>query len=204
MNNGHCVNGRRTVLSFKNKRVVRKAEDEWIVVENVFPPLITERLWNDAHERLKTRKHESTNDFVNLFAGLLKCGHCGKGLGLSNTKDHSNYYACNTYKKKSPAKCTNHYLPYDDLYGLVLTEVQRALIAVRANRESFIQSVQAKLNAGDESRRHPVVRRAGSHRPNTERPRRQRTAGGGFLRHGGWRAGCGGRPPRTRGKNKLF
>jgi len=150
---GHCVNGKRTVLSFKNKRVVRKAEDEWIVVENVFPPLITEQLWNDTHERLKTRKHESTTGFVNLFAGLLKCDHCGKGLGLSNTKDHSNYYVCNTYKKKGPAKCTSHYLPYDDLYGLVLTEVQRALLAVKANREAFIQSVQAKLNAGDETRK---------------------------------------------------
>ena len=127
-----------------NKRVVRKAEDEWIVVENVFPPLVTEQLWNDAHERLKTRRHESTTGFVNLFAGLLKCDHCGKSLGLSNTKDHSNYYVCNTYKKKGPAKCTSHYLPYDDLYGLVLTEVQRALIAVKATREAFIQSVQAK------------------------------------------------------------
>lgn len=77
----------------------------------------------------------------------------GKGLGLSNTKDHSNYYVCNTYKKKGPAKCTSHYLPYEDLYGLVLTEVQRALLAVKANREAFIQSVQAKLNAGDESRK---------------------------------------------------
>ena len=150
---GHCVNGKRTVLSFKNKRVVRNAEDEWIVVENVFPPLVTEQLWNDAHERLKTRKHESTTGFVNLFAGLLKCDHCGKGLGLSNTKDHSNYYVCNTYKKKGPAKCTSHYLPYDDLYGLVLTEVQRALLAVKANRDAFIQAVQTKLNAGDESRK---------------------------------------------------
>ena len=150
---GHCVNGKRTVLSFKNKRVIRKAEDEWIVVENVFPPLITEQLWNDAHERLKTRKHESTTGFVNIFAGLLKCDHCGKSLGLSNTKDHSNYYVCNTYKKKGPTQCTSHYLPYDDLYGIVLTEVQRALLAVRANREAFIQMVQTKLNAGDESRK---------------------------------------------------
>ena len=70
-------------------------------MENVFPPLITEQLWNDAHERLQTRKHESTTGFVNIFAGLLKCDHCGKGLGLSNTKDHSNYYVCNTYKKKA-------------------------------------------------------------------------------------------------------
>ena len=27
---GHCVNSKRTVLSFKNKRIVRKAEDEWM------------------------------------------------------------------------------------------------------------------------------------------------------------------------------
>jgi len=45
----------------------------------------------------------------------MKCDHCGKGLGLSDTKEHSNYCVCNTYKKKGPAKCTSHYLPYDDL-----------------------------------------------------------------------------------------
>lgn len=131
----------------------RNGKINTIVVKDVFPPLVPEQLWNDAHERLKTRKHESTTGFVNLFAGVLKCDHCGKGLGLSNTKDHSNYYVCNTYKKKGPAKCASHYLPYDDLYGLVLTEVQRSLLAVKANRDAFIQAVQTKLNAGDESRK---------------------------------------------------
>ena len=37
----------------------------------------------------------------------MKCDHCGKGLGLSDTKEHSNYCVCNTYKKKGPAKCTS-------------------------------------------------------------------------------------------------
>ena len=56
-------------------------------------------------------------------------------------------------QEEGPAQCTSHYLPYDDLYEVVLREVQKALVAVKADRESFIQMVQTKLNAGDESRK---------------------------------------------------
>ncbi|MBR5681619.1 MAG: recombinase family protein [Clostridia bacterium] len=155
---GHCVNGKRTVLSFKNKKVVRKTEDQWIVVENAFPAIITEQLWNDAHERLKTRKHESRTGFVNIFAGLLKCETCGYSLVLSNTKDHTNYYVCNTYKKKGPDACTSHYIRYDELYSTVLEDIQKVSAAAREDRKMLIEKILARLDDGGDSGRRQLER----------------------------------------------
>ena len=155
---GHCVNGKRRVASYKNKKVLKQSEDQWIVVENMFPPLISEQLWKDAHERLKTRKHESTTGFVNIFAGLLKCDRCGKNLGISNTKDHTNYYVCNTYKKKGPSQCTSHYLPYDELYGAVLNDIQQVLHEVHYNREEFMKRVLEKISDDDGSQKQQMER----------------------------------------------
>ncbi len=155
---GHCVNGKRRVASYKNKKVLKQSEDQWIVVENVFPQLITDQLWKDAHERLSVRKHESITGSVNIFAGLLKCDRCNRNLGISNTKDHVNYFVCNTYKKKGPGHCTSHYLPYDDLYGAVLSDIQEMLHEVHYNKEDFIHRVLERISDSDGSQRQQTER----------------------------------------------
>ena len=109
---GHLVSGKRRIASFKNKKSVKQPEDKWIVVENQFPPLIPTKLWNDAHEKLKTRKRESSTGFVNIFAGLVKCADCGYALGLTNAKTQSNYFICRTYAKKGKDRCSSHYTTY--------------------------------------------------------------------------------------------
>ncbi len=96
---GHLVSGKRRKASFKSKRIVKQDEDQWIVVRNNHPALISEQLWKDAHDRLNTRKQEARTGFVNIFAGLLKCDKCGHGLGIANAQNRTNYYLCNVYKK---------------------------------------------------------------------------------------------------------
>ncbi|MBQ3707561.1 MAG: DUF4368 domain-containing protein, partial [Clostridia bacterium] len=104
------------------------------------------------------RKHESITGSVNIFAGLLKCDRCGRNLGISNTKDHVNYFVCNTYKKKGPGHCTSHYLPYDELYGAVLTDLQEVLHEVHYNKEDFICRVLERISDSDGSQRQQTER----------------------------------------------
>lgn len=146
---GHLVSGKRRKASFKSKRIIRTSEDQWIVVKDVFPALISDQLWRDAHKRLKTRKVESKSGFVNIFAGLLKCDRCGYALGIANAKDRNNYFVCNTYKKKGSQRCSSHYILYDDLYEIVLRDIQQVLYEVKNNEEEFFNMVMAKLNADD-------------------------------------------------------
>ena len=99
---GHLVSGKRRKASFKSKRVVNKPEDEWIVVENMFPALIDRQLWDDAHSALKRRKRDTKSGFDNIFSGLLKCDQCGCALGIASSPSRNVYYMCNKYKKKGP------------------------------------------------------------------------------------------------------
>ncbi|MBR5365327.1 MAG: recombinase family protein [Clostridia bacterium] len=155
---GHLVSGKRRIASFKNKKVIHKPEDEWIVVENRFPPLVTEQLWNAAHERLKTRKRETKNGFVNIFAGLVKCGDCGYALGLTNAKTQKNYFVCQTYSKKGKDYCSSHYITYDDLYEAVLLDVKQMLCAVWKDREAFKEKVLQRISETDSTGRQMMER----------------------------------------------
>lgn len=143
---GHIVSGKRTKASFKSKRVVRQSEDKWIVVKNTHTPIISQQLWDDAHEALLSHKREGNSGFDNIFAGLLKCEECGQAISLSGVVGHRCYYTCNTYKKKGSDSCHSHYVRYDELYNAVLTDMQEVVSAANVNPEAFIQVVLKNLN----------------------------------------------------------
>ncbi len=148
---GHLISGKRRKESFKSKRIVKKPEDEWIVVKNNHPALITERLWKDAHLRLASRKYTSSTGFENIFSGLLKCDKCGYALGIANARNRTNYFLCNTYKKKGPERCSSHYILYDELYGTVLTDIQQMLWFLKTDRETFVEKLQRKMDTSSVS-----------------------------------------------------
>ena len=130
---GKLVSGKRSVMSFKNKRVIKKDREDWIVVEDMFPPIITQELWDDAHARIKERKREGVSTFDNIFAGLIRCDKCGKVLGLSSNKKEKPYYICETYKKKGKHICTPHYTLYNDIYETVLLKIKEVVNAVKSD-----------------------------------------------------------------------
>ena len=130
---GKLVSGKRSVMSFKNKRVIKKDREDWIVVDNMFPPIITQELWDDAHARIGGRKRDTTSSFDNIFAGLIRCDKCGKVLGLSSNKKEKPYYVCETYKKKGKHICTPHYTLYNDIYDTVLQKIQEVVGVIQSD-----------------------------------------------------------------------
>lgn len=144
---GCIVNGKKKKLSFKSQKVIPVAEDKWIVADNMHEPIISQRLWDDAHRRLGSRKRTSKTGKVNMFAGLVKCDKCGYALTLANTKAGKRYLSCSTYKRKGKESCTVHYLKYDDLYQIVLADIREKLNFIKDNEETFARKLRAELGS---------------------------------------------------------
>lgn len=154
---GHTINGKKRKISFKSKRVVLQPESKWIMVENTHEPIISQQLWNDAHKRLDSRKRTSKTGNVNIFAGLLKCDTCGCALGVANTSSRKNYYSCNTYKRKGKEACSIHYILKDDLYDILLADIQKKLKVVKLNEDDFIKRVLKKLGSTDNNQKECIL-----------------------------------------------
>lgn len=144
---GHTINGKKKKVSFKSKRVIHVPEDKWVVVQNTHEPLISEKLWEDAHARLATRKRTSKVGQVNMFAGLVKCDKCGKALTLANDSKHTNFFSCNTYKRKGKEACTIHYIRYEYLYQVILKDIQSKLKLIHRDEDAFVKKVLKKLGS---------------------------------------------------------
>lgn len=142
---GHLVSGKREVLSFKNKKVIKKDKENWIVIKDIFPQIISQQLWNDAHKRIKERKRVTNNNFSNIFAGLIRCDKCGKVLGLSSQRNNNPYYCCETYKKKGKDKCTAHYTLYNDIYSTVLKNLRETVESIKSGQFDFDNQIASQI-----------------------------------------------------------
>ena len=120
---GHCVMC-KTESIFKVNAYKKVPKEEWIVVENTHAPLVTQEVFDGANEKILSRRRDTTDNFVSPFAGLVKCGACGKALGLRYwTGKRHRIYVCTAYAHDTKA-CTDHRIFYDDLCKAVLADIQ--------------------------------------------------------------------------------
>lgn len=149
---GYLISGTRRKVSFKSKRIVKQDEENWIMIPGIVPQLISQQLWEDAHSKLDSRKRTGSSGFKNIFAGLIKCDKCGHALCIANASSrNSNYYMCNTYKKKGSEVCSSHYILFRELYDVILKDINEVLIMIRENKSEFVEMVTHKVSSAADS-----------------------------------------------------
>ena len=108
------------------------------MVENQHEALIDRMSFEIVQEKLKSRQRQGQNGEISLFAGLLKCGECGKALTIraTNAKHPQKIYACKTYNAYGKNHCTQHRIEYDTLYQLVLEQIRACAQAALRDEEA--------------------------------------------------------------------
>ncbi len=146
MNLGHMVQGKQRVISYKIHDKVAVQEKDWFIVENTHEATFTQEEY-DALCSLLARDTRTADhsDTVHPFAGLVKCGNCGKAMHRSHRSGRV-YYQCRTRKAKSPEACPVRSIREDRLEQAVLAAVQ-----------AQIQLLESPEAIADEIRRLPAA-----------------------------------------------
>lgn len=77
---GHSVHNKQSNISFKNKKKVRKPQEEWYRVENTHEAIISEEVFQKVQELIASRRRRQKNGTTQIFSGLVKCADCGWSL----------------------------------------------------------------------------------------------------------------------------
>ena len=114
---GDYVGGKTEKVSFKSKKTIIKAQEEWTILENHHEPIIEKALFEKVQKIRTKRKKESdkyNNGFKfvdtenNLYSGLLYCGRCGtpmyKRKGTTGTRKRPDSYLCKKYSNDGAIK----------------------------------------------------------------------------------------------------
>lgn len=152
---GHMAQGKTEKISYKNDTQLVKARDEWIVVKNTHDPVVDEETFKIAQKRMSQRVHRPNKNFVNVFSGLAVCADCGRNMSTAPTRKKGATYnlVCGRYKLYGARGCTNHFIDYDVLYGLVLDSVKKQASLTDQDKSEIINELESCSKKEEQSGR---------------------------------------------------
>ena len=147
---GDMVQNRNSRISYKVRKNVRNAREDWIVVENTHEPLVDRDTFNRIQKILSNTKIRSKKQVYRALDGLLYCADCGHKITIcSPNKSGYTYIVCNYYRMHSKQHlCTSHSFNYDVLEGLIVNELKK-VFKLSLNREKILDKVKEYYDNND-------------------------------------------------------
>ncbi len=111
-------------------------------------------------EKLKSRQRPGKSGEINLFAGLIKCGECGKALTIRTTHEKfpKRIFSCKTYNAYGKQHCTQHRVEFDTLYSLVLNKIRECAAAALTDSEAVAGRLTDTCHARQKDQREAMER----------------------------------------------
>ena len=144
---GVMIHNQKVKKSFKNKKIITRPKEEWIVLEGHHEPLITQQEFDEAQEMRRKIKYTRPTTKNRPFSGLLKCGRCGHNLVLRFRKGRPDAYICGKNHKEGTIKdeiredygCSAHLIREDFLYAVVIKYVHQMLQVADVDLQDIVR-----------------------------------------------------------------
>lgn len=155
-----AIASQKTDYRFKIGTIRDKKPEDWIVVEGQHEAIIDRKSFDIVQGKLKSRQRPGTSGEISLFAGLVKCGECGKALTIryTNDKHPRRIYSCKTYNAYGKQHCSQHRIEYDTLYSLVLNKIRECAKAALTDGEAIAGRLTDTCHAEQQSQREALER----------------------------------------------
>lgn len=150
---GNMVQGRTMRISYKSKKCLRQAKENWVVVENTHEPLIDAEAFQKVQMLVNSRKHTKSRTYDFLLRGLICCRECGYPMAVINRKNAAGedrlFLICRTYQRFTKAGvCTCHSIKEKTVTDAVLDKV-REVCAAYLQPEAFLPEAIAAVETAD-------------------------------------------------------
>lgn len=149
---GHTVNFRTSKLSYKDKRIHKNPQEDWLIFENTHEAIVDKETWELVQKLRKTRRRKDTFGEANPLTGLVFCADCGARMYNHRCrgtapKDHpADFYNCSTYtqaQQKRATACCNHHISTKALRELILHTIRAASAFAISNQKAFLEKIRS-------------------------------------------------------------
>ena len=154
---GNMVQGRSKKVSYKSKKCIKQARENWIVVEGTHEPLVDKQTFQKVRLLVDSRRHTRNRTYDFLLKGLIFCHECGYPLSVLNRKNAAGedvlYFVCRTYQRFTKAGvCSSHAIKERTVTDAVLNKV-REVCESYLNPEQLQPVAQAAVEKQQQSSR---------------------------------------------------
>ena len=136
------------LLKMKGKKV-KAPENEQIIHENYFEAIISKddfELVKELAKRRYTNNVRAKNQKIHRYAGILKCGDCGKGFvarkNSTLTLGDRITYVCATFHRYGSKFCDGHRVFENDLDEIIVGEISKLLEKAETELENIDNRIE--------------------------------------------------------------
>ena len=150
---GCTVNLKTTTVSYKVHKMIRKPEEDWVIIPNTQEAIVDENTWLRVQELRRNKRRVTATGRTSLFSGLVFCADCGAKLHFCAAKSlrrDQEYFRCANYKS-GRGECTIHFIRDVVLQKIVLEAIGGLADFVRCYEPVFLYLV-AKTSTADRKR----------------------------------------------------
>ena len=141
-------------VSFKDKTMIHRPEEDWIITPNTHEALVSEQDFATVTERISAKTRSFSTNPDNIFRGLIICSDCGCRHGFSKFSENHRgksigYYKCANHTRSGRTTCSAHYIRFEQLYELVLEDIQQHVTLASEDKDKYVAMlVQAASEKG--------------------------------------------------------
>jgi hypothetical protein len=154
---GDMANFKTTKPSYKSKRSIKNAQENWVVYEDYYPAILERETWELAQKLRKTKR--KINDFgaPNPLTGILYCADCGTKMsnrrGVRKNGDENGVgrvarcdsYECSANRVAAArfiSKCSLHFVTTKAVNALILETIKCVALYARENEAEFAEKLR--------------------------------------------------------------
>ena len=124
---GHLIQGKRTTVSYKNHKIKKKNEKDWVRKENTHEAIIDSETFNKVQIAMKERtKSMKSTGTVHNFSGKVFCLECKRYMRKKNSKLHE-YLVCSNNRNGYDDCINKSSIRYDVLENIVLEAINKKI-----------------------------------------------------------------------------
>lgn len=154
-----CMASQKRHYRFKIGTIGEKRPDEWLIVEGTHEPIIDRATFEIVQEKLRSRQRVRNNGELSLFAGILRCGECGKALTHRYAYGHETrpLYCCKTYNAYGKGHCTQHRILEEDLIRIVLEKIRECAQAAMVDSNDVTARLRQTIEDSERERQEKAA-----------------------------------------------
>lgn len=146
---GCAIYGKTKPDKIGSRQIVKVDRDDWLIVQDVIPAIISKELFRSVQEKLKytPRNVTATKNKINIFNGTVKCGNCHYAMVSIGRK--SIYYYCKTHILNTNVDCQVERISETVLIDTVLASIRQQAQLYHKN----VQAEQRRKDKADKKKR---------------------------------------------------
>ena len=146
---GHTVNFKTYRKSYKQKKQLKNAPENWQIFENTHEAIIDRETFDIVQRIRDGRRRVTPMGEMPALSGMVFCADCGAKMYQVRGRSlpQSEYMVCATYRKKGKEICPSHQIRNSVIEKYLLTGIREITEYVRVHEDEFVEMVTRKSRA---------------------------------------------------------